>query len=61
MSGFSGYFPVSSTNETDHHDITEILLKVVLNTINHNQLFMYGISMVMVSILASSAVDHDIG
>ena len=25
--------PVSSTNETDHHDITEILLKVALNTI----------------------------
>jgi hypothetical protein len=24
---------VSSTNETDHHDITEILLKVALNTI----------------------------
>ena len=24
---------VSSTNETDHHDIAEILLKVVLNTI----------------------------
>jgi hypothetical protein len=29
----SGYFPVSSTNKTDRHDITEILLKVVLNTI----------------------------
>ena len=26
---------VSSTNKTDRHDITEILLKVVLNTINH--------------------------
>jgi hypothetical protein len=26
-------FPGSSTNETDHHDITEILLKVALNTI----------------------------
>jgi hypothetical protein len=26
---------ISSTNKTDHHDITEILLKVVLNTINH--------------------------
>jgi hypothetical protein len=26
--------PVSFTNKTDHHDITEILLKVVLNTIN---------------------------
>jgi len=25
--------PVSSTNKTDRHDITEILLKVVLNTI----------------------------
>ena len=25
--------PVSSTNKTDCHDITEILLKVVLNTI----------------------------
>jgi cobalamin-dependent methionine synthase I len=27
---------VSSTNKTDCHDITEILLKVVLSTINHN-------------------------
>ena len=26
--------PVSSTNKTDHHDITEILLKVALNIIN---------------------------
>jgi hypothetical protein len=25
--------PVSSTKKTDHHDITEILLKVALNTI----------------------------
>jgi hypothetical protein len=25
---------VSSTNKTDHHDITEILLKVALTTIN---------------------------
>jgi len=25
--------PVSSTNKTDHHDITEILFKEVLNTI----------------------------
>jgi hypothetical protein len=30
---FSMGAPVSSTNKTDHHDITEILLKVVLNTI----------------------------
>ena len=27
------YSPVSSINKTDHHDITEILLKVALNTI----------------------------
>jgi hypothetical protein len=26
-----------STNKTDRHDITEILLKVALNTINLNQ------------------------
>jgi hypothetical protein len=32
--------PVSSTNKTDRHDITEILLKVALNTINQkNQSF----------------------
>jgi hypothetical protein len=29
---------VSSTNVTDTHDITEILLKVALNTINHTYL-----------------------
>ena len=27
-------FEFSSTNKTDHHDITEILLKAALNTIN---------------------------
>jgi hypothetical protein len=31
---FSPNLPVSSSNKTDHHDITEILLKVALNTIN---------------------------
>ena len=30
---FSPSTPVSSTNKTDRHDITEILLKVALNTI----------------------------
>ena len=30
---FSPGTPVSSTNKTDHRDITEILLKVALNTI----------------------------
>jgi hypothetical protein len=31
---FSLNTPVSSTNKTDRHDITEILLKVTVNTIN---------------------------
>ena len=30
---FSPGTPVSSTNKTDRHDITKILLKVALNTI----------------------------
>jgi hypothetical protein len=30
--------PVSSTNQTDHHDITEKLLKVALNTIKQTNL-----------------------
>jgi hypothetical protein len=30
---FSACTPVTSTNKTDRHDITEVLLKVVLNTI----------------------------
>jgi len=34
---FSPGPPVSSTNKTDRHDITEILLKVALNTIKPNQ------------------------
>ena len=34
---FSLGIPVSSTNKTDHHDITEILLKVALNTIKQNK------------------------
>jgi len=32
--GFFPGIPVSSTNKTDGHDITEILLKVVLNIIS---------------------------
>jgi hypothetical protein len=31
------FFPVSSTNKTDHHDITEILLKVALSIINQTK------------------------
>ena len=34
---FSPGIPVSSTNKTDSHDITEILLKVALNTITSLQ------------------------
>ena len=34
VSGFLQVLPISSTNKTDCHDITEILLKLVLNTIN---------------------------
>jgi hypothetical protein len=33
------FSPVSSTNKTDRHDITEILLKVALNIININQTY----------------------
>jgi hypothetical protein len=32
---FSPGTPVSSTNKTDRHNVTEILLKVELNTMNH--------------------------
>ena len=39
---FSPGTPVSATNKTDRHDITELLLKVALNTItitsNHRRL-----------------------
>jgi hypothetical protein len=31
--GFSPGPPISSTNKTDRHDLTKILLKVALNTI----------------------------
>jgi hypothetical protein len=34
--GFLPGTPVSSTYKTDHHDITEILLEVALNTVIHN-------------------------
>ena len=34
---FSPGTPVSSTNKTDSHNITEILLKVALNTINQTK------------------------
>ena len=39
VGGFSPGPLVSSTNKTDRHDITEILLKVALNTIPLTHLF----------------------
>jgi hypothetical protein len=39
---FSPSTPVFSTNKTDRHDITEILLKVVLNTITLTPLFLHN-------------------
>jgi len=38
--------PVSSTNKTDLHDITEILLKVALNTLTLQYHFIYSTSSV---------------
>jgi hypothetical protein len=38
---FSPGTPITFTNKTEYHDITEILLKVVLSTINHHILLLY--------------------
>ena len=40
---------VSSTNKTDCHDITEILLKVTLNTINQTKLVYAQFSVLFIS------------
>ena len=40
---FSPGTPVSSTSKTDRHDITEILLKVAINTVTHNPLMLFWI------------------
>jgi hypothetical protein len=37
---FSPDTSVSATNKTDHHNITEILLKVALNTINQTIIYL---------------------
>jgi hypothetical protein len=46
VDGFLPGTPVSSTNKTDPHDITEILLKVALNTITlaHRNEMKYGMA-----------------
>ena len=41
VGGFLQALPISSTNKTNRHDITEILLKVALNTITLT-LFLYN-------------------
>ena len=40
---FSPGTPVSSTNKTDCHDLAEIVLKVVLNTITPNPFYVIGV------------------
>jgi hypothetical protein len=46
--------PVSSTNKTDRHDITKVLLKVALNTIKPNQPSrIYTITQVVVNTIRS--------
>jgi hypothetical protein len=51
------YSRVSSTNKTDHHDITEILLKVPLNTINPSTLWpFYCLLIVELWLLATHLV-----
>ena len=42
--------PVSSTNKTDRHDIIEILLKVALNTINPNLIFVMYVATMNINI-----------
>ena len=43
-SRFSPGPPISSTNKTDRHDITEILFKLVLNTIKQTLTVVNGTS-----------------
>jgi hypothetical protein len=49
---FSPCTPLSSTNKNDRQDITEILLKVTLNTImiTPNSLTIHGYSIVIVEV-----------
>ena len=55
---FSPGTPVSSTNKTDHHDITEILLKVVLNTIYPNSISCCFSQLIEVNAFLQSEVDE---
>ena len=52
---------VSTTIETDHHYIAEILLKVTLNTINHppTHLLIWGPSWFSLGTLVSTTIETD--
>jgi hypothetical protein len=49
--------PVSCTNKTERHDISEILLKMTLNTLTVTVYFSFDI--VMFQALAGSCAGHD--
>jgi hypothetical protein len=53
---------VSSTNKTDHHDITEMLLKVALNTLTltFNKYF-FTFSRNLETLVATLVLDADLG
>ena len=53
--------PVSSTNKTDRHDITEIVLNVALNTIKPNQtIIIYLLSFFFLGNIHSSLLEIDV-
>ena len=47
---FSPGSPVSSTNKTDRHDNTEILIKVALNTIYQSERFYFKLILLNISV-----------
>jgi hypothetical protein len=52
---FSSGTPVSSTNKTDCHDITEILLKVALNTIKQTKPEIIHSNEMMIAVYSDSS------
>jgi hypothetical protein len=57
---FSLGTPVSSTNKTDHDDITEILLKVALNTIKQPSM-VSRVTLVLVELPFLTITLHETG
>jgi hypothetical protein len=47
VGGFSPGPPLSSTNKTDHQDMTEMLLKVTLNTFKQTTIHDPGLSLLL--------------